>query len=95
MQNDVSQGLSSCIFSPMCVRRSFFFPPLVPIAESPMLISVLPAPKLAALSGRRKKKPAAGRETGSDAWKGYMRRQTATVNYSRDLPLAQGIRFDT
>jgi aldehyde dehydrogenase (NAD+) len=35
-----------------------------------------------------------GRESGSDAWKGYMRRQTTTVNYSRQLPLAQGIRFD-
>ena len=35
-----------------------------------------------------------GRESGSDAWKGYMRRQTATINYSRELPLAQGIRFD-
>jgi aldehyde dehydrogenase (NAD+) len=36
-----------------------------------------------------------GREAGSDAWKAYMRRVTTTVNYSRDLPLAQGIRFDT
>jgi aldehyde dehydrogenase (NAD+) len=35
-----------------------------------------------------------GREAGSDSWKQYMRRQTVTVNYGRDLPLAQGIRFD-
>jgi aldehyde dehydrogenase (NAD+) len=35
-----------------------------------------------------------GRESGSDAWKVYMRRQTNTINYSRDLPLAQGIKFD-
>ena len=35
-----------------------------------------------------------GRESGSDAWKAYMRRQTSTVNYSRELPLAQGIKFD-
>jgi aldehyde dehydrogenase (NAD+) len=35
-----------------------------------------------------------GREAGSDAWKAYMRRATATINYGRDLPLAQGIRFD-
>jgi aldehyde dehydrogenase (NAD+) len=35
-----------------------------------------------------------GRESGSDAWKGYMRRQTVTVNYSRELPLAQGIKFE-
>ena len=34
-----------------------------------------------------------GRESGSDAWRGYMRRQTATVNYSADLPLAQGVQF--
>jgi len=34
------------------------------------------------------------RESGPDAWKGYMRRQTNTVNYSRELPLAQGIRFE-
>ena len=34
-----------------------------------------------------------GRESGSDAWKAYMRRQTNTVNYSDDLPLAQGIQF--
>jgi len=34
-----------------------------------------------------------GRESGSDAWKAYMRRQTSTVNWGRDLPLAQGIQF--
>ena len=34
-----------------------------------------------------------GREAGSDAWQGYMRRQTTTINWGRDLPLAQGIRF--
>ena len=35
-----------------------------------------------------------GRESGSDAWRGYMRRQTSTINYGTTLPLAQGIRFD-
>ena len=35
-----------------------------------------------------------GRESGSDAWKAYMRRQTNTINYGTDLPLAQGIKFD-
>ena len=35
-----------------------------------------------------------GRESGSDAWKGYMRRQTNTINWSSELPLAQGIKFD-
>ena len=40
------------------------------------------------------KETGGGRESGSDAWKGYMRRQTSTVNYSAKLPLAQGVRFD-
>jgi hypothetical protein len=35
-----------------------------------------------------------GRESGSDSWKQYMRRQTCTINWSKDLPLAQGIKFD-
>ena len=40
------------------------------------------------------KETCGGRESGSDAWRGYMRRQTNTVNYSQELPLAQGITFD-
>jgi acyl-CoA reductase-like NAD-dependent aldehyde dehydrogenase len=40
------------------------------------------------------KETGGGRESGSDAWRGYMRRQTNTVNYSQELPLAQGITFD-
>ena len=40
------------------------------------------------------KETGGGRESGSDAWKAYMRRQTNTVNWSRELPLAQGIKFD-
>ena len=40
------------------------------------------------------KETGGGREAGTDAWKAYMRRATNTINYSRDLPLAQGIRFD-
>ena len=40
------------------------------------------------------KETGGGRESGSDAWKVYMRRSTATINYSRELPLAQGISFD-
>ena len=38
--------------------------------------------------------PGGGRESGSDAWKAYMRRQTQTVNFSTSLPLAQGVKFD-
>ena len=40
------------------------------------------------------KETGGGRESGSDAWKAYMRRQTQTVNYSTELPLAQGVKFD-
>jgi len=40
------------------------------------------------------KETGGGRESGSDAWKAYMRRTTNTVNYSRELPLAQGVKFD-
>ena len=40
------------------------------------------------------KETGGGRESGSDAWKAYMRRATNTINYSRELPLAQGVRFD-
>jgi aldehyde dehydrogenase (NAD+) len=40
------------------------------------------------------KETGGGRESGSDAWKGYMRRQTVTINYGSSLPLAQGIVFD-
>ena len=40
------------------------------------------------------KETGGGRESGSDSWKAYMRRQTATINYSTELPLAQGIVFD-
>jgi len=40
------------------------------------------------------KQTGGGREAGSDAWKAYMRRQTTTINWSHDLPLAQGIKFD-
>ena len=40
------------------------------------------------------KETGGGRESGSDAWKTYMRRQTQTINYGRDLPLAQGVKFE-
>ena len=57
-----------------------------------MLILAPPVPKLEALSAV-KKIPAAEGKSGSDAWKTYMRRQTNTINYSTELPLAQGIVF--
>ena len=94
MQNDVSQGLSSCIFS-TDVRETEFF--LSAVGSDCGIANVNIGPSGAEIGGAfgGEKETGGGRETGSDAWKGYMRRQTATVNYSRDLPLAQGIRFDT
>jgi aldehyde dehydrogenase (NAD+) len=40
------------------------------------------------------KESGGGREAGADSWKNYMRRQTCTINYGKDLPLSQGVRFD-
>ncbi|MFR5880912.1 MAG: hypothetical protein ACLUEQ_08965 [Cloacibacillus evryensis] len=45
-------------------------------------------------SATRAKETGGGRESGSDAWRGYMRRQSNAVNYSSEMPLAQGIKFD-
>ena len=58
-----------------------------------MLILGLLVLKLVAAFGGEKE-TGGGRESGSDAWKVYMRRQTNTINYSDELPLAQGIKFD-
>ncbi len=93
LQNDVPQGLSSCIFS-TDVRETEIF--LSAVGSDCGIANVNIGPSGAEVGGAfgGEKETGGGRETGSDAWKGYMRRQTATVNYSRDLPLAQGIKFD-
>jgi len=93
IQNDVPQGLSSSIFS-TDVRETETF---VAAAGSDCgIANVNIGPSGAEIGGAfgGEKDTGGGRESGSDAWKAYMRRQTSTVNYSRDLPLAQGIRFD-
>ncbi len=93
LQNDVPQGLSSCIFS-TDVRETELF---VSAAGSDCgIANVNIGPSGAEIGGAfgGEKETGGGRESGSDAWKGYMRRQTSTVNYSRKLPLAQGIKFD-
>jgi aldehyde dehydrogenase (NAD+) len=93
LQNDVPQGLSSCIFS-TDVRETELF---VSAAGSDCgIANVNIGPSGAEIGGAfgGEKETGGGRESGSDAWKGYMRRQTSTVNYSRRLPLAQGIKFD-
>ena len=93
LQNDVPQGLSSCIFS-TDVRETEYF--LSAAGSDCGIANVNIGPSGAEIGGAfgGEKETGGGRESGSDAWKGYMRRQTNTVNYSRELPLAQGIKFD-
>jgi len=93
LHNGVPQGLSSCIFS-SDVRETEAF--LSAIGSDCGIANVNIGPSGAEIGGAfgGEKETGGGRESGSDAWKGYMRRQTATVNYSRELPLAQGIKFD-
>jgi len=93
MQNDVPQGLSSCVFT-RDIREAERF---VSAAGSDCgIANVNIGPSGAEIGGAfgGEKETGGGRESGSDAWKGYMRRQTNTVNYSDALPLAQGVRFD-
>ena len=93
LQNAVPQGLSSCIFS-TDVRETETF--LSAVGSDCGIANVNIGPSGAEIGGAfgGEKETGGGRESGSDAWKGYMRRQTATVNYSRELPLAQGIKFE-
>ncbi|MCW2249128.1 aldehyde dehydrogenase (NAD+) [Azospirillum fermentarium] len=93
LQNAVPQGLSSCIFS-TDVRETERF--LSATGSDCGIANVNIGPSGAEIGGAfgGEKETGGGRESGSDAWKGYMRRQTATVNYSSALPLAQGIRFE-
>jgi len=93
LQNGVPQGLSSCIFS-TDVRETEYF--LSASGSDCGIANVNIGPSGAEIGGAfgGEKDTGGGRESGSDAWKGYMRRQTNTINYSRDLPLAQGIKFD-
>ncbi len=93
MQNDVPQGLSSCVFTDS-VREAEAF--LSAWGSDCGIANVNIGPSGAEIGGAfgGEKDTGGGRESGSDAWKAYMRRQTQTVNFSRDLPLAQGVRFD-
>lgn len=92
MQNDVPQGLSSCIFT-NDIREAEYF--LSAAGSDCGIANVNIGTSGAEIGGAfgGEKETGGGRESGSDAWKAYMRRQTNTVNYSRDLPLAQGINF--
>lgn len=93
MQNGVPQGLSSCIFT-LNMREAETF--LTVSGSDCGIANVNIGPSGAEIGGAfgGEKQTGGGRESGSDAWKGYMRRQTSTVNYSPELPLAQGVKFD-
>jgi len=92
LQNGVRQGLSSAIFT-NDVREAELFASAR--GSDCGLANVNMGTSGAEIGGAfgGEKETGGGRESGSDAWKSYMRRQTVTVNYSQDLPLAQGIRF--
>jgi aldehyde dehydrogenase (NAD+) len=92
MHNDVPQGLSSSIFT-LNVREAERF--LSAEGSDCGIANVNIGPSGAEIGGAfgGEKETGGGRESGSDAWKAYMRRATNTVNYSTELPLAQGVRF--
>jgi aldehyde dehydrogenase (NAD+) len=93
IQNDVPQGLSSCVFT-LNMREAEQF--LTAAGSDCGIANVNIGPSGAEIGGAfgGEKETGGGRESGSDAWKAYMRRQTNTVNYSSELPLAQGVKFD-
>ena len=92
MQNDVPQGLSSCVFTNDLREAELF---LSNRGSDCGIANVNIGTSGAEIGGAfgGEKETGGGRESGSDAWKNYMRRQTNTVNYSTELPLAQGINF--
>lgn len=93
MHNDVPQGLSSAIFSRNILETEKF---LSHEGSDCGIANVNIGTSGAEIGGAfgGEKETGGGRESGSDAWKVYMRRQTNTINYSTEMPLAQGIKFD-
>lgn len=93
IQNEVPQGLSSSIMT-LNMREAEQF--LSHAGSDCGIANVNIGTSGAEIGGAfgGEKETGGGRESGSDAWKAYMRRQTNTINYSQSLPLAQGIRFD-
>ena len=93
IQNEVPQGLSSAIMT-TDIRKSELF--LSHAGSDCGIANVNIGTSGAEIGGAfgGEKETGGGRESGSDSWKGYMRRQTVTVNYSSKLPLAQGISFE-
>lgn len=93
IQNDVPQGLSSSIFTrDLQEAEAFLSPEGSDCGIANVNIGTSGAEIGGAFGGE--KDTGGGRESGSDSWKIYMRRQTNTINYSKELPLAQGITFD-
>ena len=93
MQNSVAQGLSSAIFTDSLQNAEYF---LSNRGSDCGIANINIGTSGAEIGGAfgGEKETGGGREAGSDAWKAYMRRQTNTINWGKDLPLAQGINFD-
>ncbi len=93
MHNSVPQGLSSAIFT-LNIREAELF--LSPEGSDCGIANVNTSTSGAEIGGAfgGEKDTGGGREAGSDAWKNYMRRQTCTINWADELPLAQGVKFD-
>jgi aldehyde dehydrogenase (NAD+) len=93
IQNDVPQGLSSSIMTlNMREAEQFLSAEGSDCGIANVNIGTSGAEIGGAFGGE--KETGGGRESGSDAWKAYMRRQTNSINYSPEIPLAQGIQFD-
>jgi aldehyde dehydrogenase (NAD+) len=92
LHNEVPQGLSSAIFTTNLLEAEIF---LSHAGSDCGIANVNIGTSGAEIGGAfgGEKETGGGRESGSDAWKGYMRRQTNTINWSKELPLAQGIKF--
>lgn len=93
MHNAVPQGLSSAIFTNDMREAEQF---MSAAGSDCGIVNVNIGTSGAEIGGAfgGEKETGGGRESGSDAWKAYMRRATNTINYSRQLPLAQGVKFD-
>jgi aldehyde dehydrogenase (NAD+) len=93
LHNDVPQGLSSALFTDSVKKEQYF---LSHIGSDCGIANINIGTSGAEIGGAfgGEKETGGGRESGSDAWKAYMRRQTNTINWGDELPLAQGIKFD-
>ena len=93
MHNNVPQGLSSAMFTTNVKNAEEF---LSSTGSDCGIANINIGTSGAEIGGAfgGEKETGGGRESGSDSWKQYMRRQTNTINWSNELPLAQGIKFD-